>query len=771
MRRSSWPGVCVIAACAPQVAGTGGECRAAGDCAVPGIVEACLNAERHDLPATPQLCELAWNLTHNDEAAASGAFHARKTGDEVTLKRWVERAPRTLQGARILHYWGEVLVKRGDLEAAEDTLRQALDLRVNRDPGRASNTALLLLELAQSRRPADQSIWLARTAWEQAELGDVEVVRACTAISLIELLLDLGEFSTASAVIERMDADRSAIWQATRDSAMARLEAARGRLETAIALFRRASRVDPRKPPTSAPMLPHDAIELVQALLDAGRLAEARRALARAVELVGRSPLPSATVTCRLAAVRGSVELAEGDLDAALATVMRGLANDCGHAGRVQLLNVQGEVLHRRAEARGSDSDAVAAEQAWREAADAVESWRASIPTTRLRSGLVVRHRRALELWLDSTGERGDAEGALDVTQRIIGRQLLDRIYQREANAPAAVDSSIDRILNRLGSRRELAVTMDAARGRANLRDVPGDMVAFMSGARSVWAIRHAGGRWSITRVGDREAVRGWIDGLRGAIDDPAPADRLGDAMFPAGTLPEAGAPIVVMLDRELSDVALAGLRVAGKYLVERAPIVEVLAPELLFAPVPDRRWRPAIAVGDPLGDLAAAAGEVQAAAGTAGGRAYIGAEATRAAVVAASDAFLLHVATHAIQASGEAAFVLSDGALTANEIVAQRIAPRLAVIATCRSQVDDDPAGSLVAAFLAAGAPGIIGVKRSLDDSDGAALMADLYRLHGAEDPVRALALAQRAAIAANRPPSAWATVSFFGVGGWVWH
>lgn len=771
MRWSSWLGVCVLSACASQVSGNGGECRAAGDCAVPRIVEACLNAERHDLPATPQLCELAWSLTRNEEAAVSGALYARRIGDEATLKRWVGRARRTLQGARILHYWGEMLVKRGDLEAAEHTLQQALDLRINRDPGRASNTALLLLELARSRRPADQSIWLARIAWEQAELGDIEVVRACAAISLIELLIDLGEFSTASAVIERMDAEHSVIWQHTRDSAMARLEAARGRIETAIALFRRASWVDPGKPPTGAPMLPHDAIELVQALLDAGRLAEARRALDRAAELVGKSPLPSAVLTCRLAAVQSSVELADDQIDAALATVERGLANDCGHAGRVQLLNVQGEVLHRRADARGSAEDAIAAEQAWREAADAVESWRASIPTTQLRSGLVARHRRALELWLDSTGQRGDAPGALDVTQRIIGRQLLDRIYQREANAPATVDSSIDRILNRLGSRRELGVTMDAARGRANLRDVHGDLVAFMSGARSVWAIRHARGRWSITRVGDREAVRGWIDGLRGAIDDRETAGRLGDAMFPAGTLPEAGAPIVVMLDHELSDVALAGLRVAGKYLVEHAPIVEVLAPDLLFAPVPGRSWRPAIAVGDPLGDLSAAAHEVRAAAGTAGGRAYVGAEATRAVVAAGSGAFLLHVATHASQANGEEAFVLYDGALPANEIVAQRIAPRLAVIATCRSQVDDDPAGSLVAAFLAAGAPGIIGVKRSLDDSDGAALMADLYRLHGAEDPVRALALAQRAAIAANRPPGAWATVSFFGVGGWVWH
>jgi hypothetical protein len=517
--------------------------------------------------------------------------------------------------------------------------------------------------------------------------------------------------------------------------------------------------------------MPADAIELVQALLDAGRPAEARRELDHAAEVIGQSTFPSTLLTCRLAVVRASVELAEDHVDTALATVERGLSISCGHAARVQLLNAEGEALQRRAELRDRPEDALAAEHAWREAADAVETWRASIPTTQLRSGLVARHRRALELWLDSTGQRGDALDALDVTRRIIGRQLLDRIYQREAHAPTTVDSSIDRILNRLGSRRELGVTMDAARGRADLRDVRHDMVAFMSGARSVWAIRYARGRWSILRVGDRQVVRGWIDGLRGALDDSTTAGRLGDALFPAGTLPEADAPIVVMLDRELSDVALAGLRVAGKYLVEHAPIVEVLAPDLLFAPVPGRPWSSAIAIGDPRGDLAAAAREVRAAAAMTGGRAYVGAEATRAAVAVGGDAFLLHVATHTRHANGEAAFMLYDGALPANEIVAQRIAPRLAVIATCRSQVDDDPAGSLVAAFLAAGASGIIGVKRSLDDSDGAALMADLYRLHGAEDPVRALALAQRAAIAANRPPGAWATVSFFGVGGWVWH
>src|SRR5882672_3545106 len=136
MRWSSWLGACVIWACALQAPRDGGESRAASGCATPRVVRDSLHAERHDLPTTPGLCERAWNETGNDEAAATGALYARRIGDESMLKRWFERAPRTPQGARIMHFWGEVLVGHGDLEAAEDTLHQALDLQIDRDPTR-----------------------------------------------------------------------------------------------------------------------------------------------------------------------------------------------------------------------------------------------------------------------------------------------------------------------------------------------------------------------------------------------------------------------------------------------------------------------------------------------------------------------------------------------------------------------------------------------------------------------------------------------------------
>jgi CHAT domain-containing protein len=226
------------------------------------------------------------------------------------------------------------------------------------------------------------------------------------------------------------------------------------------------------------------------------------------------------------------------------------------------------------------------------------------------------------------------------------------------------------------------------------------------------------------------------------------------------------------MLDRELSDLALAGLRVGGKYLVERAPILEVLAPDLLFAGVPDRAWGPAVALGDPRGDLPGAAAEARAVAREIGAAEHLGADASRRMLEDGKAARVLHVAAHSEIRDGRATFVLADGGLSTGDIVSKKIAPRLAVIATCRSQVNDDPAASLVAAFLAAGTPGVIGVKRSVDDVDETALMLEFYRLyhgHGEHDPMRDLALAQRRTIAQKRPPHTWAKVSFFGVGGWI--
>jgi tetratricopeptide (TPR) repeat protein len=737
--------------------------------------EACLLAEELSLHTATQLCEDAWQDTGSEAALVAGALHALSCQDDPTLRRWAGRARETIEGARVLHFWGERQRMLGDLEGAETTLRKALQLRVDRDPARATNTALALLDLVQSRRPAEEALALARLAWNQAELANVGLSRAFAAEALAGILIDLGELDAAEAVISRMDPADSAVLKAVAEGV---LRAAQGRLELAAELFKRASDPGAGDPGKSWPL--NGRIALVRALLRVGHVREARVALDDTLAIAKAKGTGALNTACRLYAAEGAVLLAEGDVDGALASVARGLGTSSRDAARVQLLNVRGDALVR-------SGDIASAEQTWREAADSVESWRASIPSVDLRADLVTHQRHALEAWLDSTAARGDIAGALEVVGRVAGRALLDRIRQREAGRhdvaiadpglPASAsrspdagasdaEASIDEVLHKLAANRGLTVPTPAA---PDLLRVPHDMVAIMFGAHGTWAIRRVRGTWSIDRVGDRATILAQVDDYRRALDDAAIAEKLGTALFPLETLPTGDAPLAVLLDRELADVALPGLRVGGKFLVQHAPILELLAPELAFAPIPDQRWDPPTVIGDPADNLPSAADEARLVGHALAVKPLLHDAATRDAFLRAARARVLHVATHATLSAKEAALVLHDDNLSSLEIVSHGIAPRVAVIATCRSQVDDDPATSLVAALLAAGAGGVVGVKRALDDRDGARLMLALYRAGGAEDPLRALAAVQRIAIDDHRPPRTWATVSFFGVGGWI--
>jgi tetratricopeptide (TPR) repeat protein len=761
-----WWLLCVAVACG-VCAGSGGGVF---------LVIACMQADLRRAADTTERCERAWQETHSEEAAVAGANYARLRRDDAALERWASRAKETIQGARIFHFWGERQRAVGDLDGAEDTLRHALKLRIDRDPLRATNTALALLELVRSYRPVEENIRLARIVWEQAGRANHPLGRAFANEALVDILLDLGEIKTADAVLQRMAATES---RSLRLIAEGRLRAAQGNLELATALFQRARQTDPMDPGMSFPL--SSRIPLVRVLLDAGRVDDARGALDEARELARRKDPSSVNSESQLAAAEAAVSAAEGKIDDALASVKRGLEIGSRDAARVQLLNLRGDALALR-------NDFDGAEQAWRDAADSLETWRTSLPSLQLRTGLMAYHRHALEAWLDSAASRGNLAGALEVTGRLVGRALLDRIRQREAapdgigategvttidsnatptpNAARAADASIAEVLNKLAIDRDLAQTMPVV---PDLRRVKHDMVAIMFGARWTWAIRRLHGSWSISPVGDRAVIRKRVKDYRSAPDDPAIAAALGEAMFPLDTLPTDGAPLVVLLDREISDLTLAGLRVGDRFLVEHAPILELLAPDLLSAPIPQRLWEKPVVIGDPLGDLPSAAAEAELVGQALEVQPWLARNATRASLALGRSARVLHVATHSTIRLSEAALVLFDNPLSSLEIVNYRIAPRVAVIATCRSQVDDDPATSLVAAFLAAGAAGVVGVKRALDDREGAELMRAFYAANGADDPLRALAKAQRAQIANHRPPHTWAAVSFFGVGGWI--
>jgi tetratricopeptide (TPR) repeat protein len=714
----------------------------------PSARERCEKAAKAKAADTQTICEEAWQKDHDVAIAVTAAKAALIAKDRGALERWAERAPPTVEGARILHFWGSMQQELGDLEGAEATLRKALALRVGTDPGRAANTALQLLLLVSGYKSAEESIVLARTAWEQAQLdtNPEPTPRALAASALVDLLLDLGEVHAAEVVSKQIPSEVGAL----RDLSEARIQSVRGNAELAISLYTRTIKAATEMGQWRSIA----SIELVRELAVTGRITEARKALAD-LERDRPKSVTSIEADSREAASRASLALAEGNVDGALATIAAALEKPSRDSARVLLLDIQGDVLAKQ-------GNAIAAERAWRTAADLIEDWRASIPTTQLRGGLVAHHRRALESWLDSSCARNDIDGALDAIQRIVGRGLLDRFRQREANAAETLDASIRDVVQRLAIRRELAAPVPKA---SDLRTTNHELTAFMVGGQAVWVIRHAQ-TWHIDRVGARDDVLRLVDEYRQHPDDVRVAARLGGIMFPLEHLPRSG-PLVVLLDPALADIALAGLRTGDRYLIEHAAILELLAPHLLSQGL-NASHGSAVVLGDPNGDLPAAGAEARGVAKALLVRERVGVEADRSALLAAREASVLHVATHSNIVDARASLVLHGHSISAVEIVNEKIAPRLAVIATCRSQVADDPSTSLVAAFLAAGTSGVVGVKRALEDADGAAIITSFYAA-GGDDALEALARAQRAAIAAKRPPSKWAALSFFGVGGWI--
>src|SRR6185503_14601128 len=86
---------------------------------------------------------------------------------------------------------------------------------------------------------------------------------------------------------------------------------------------------------------------------------------------------------------------------------------------------------------------------------------------------------------------------------------------------------------------------------------------------------------------------------------------------------------------------------------------------------------------------------------------------ATGAAVRSSAGASLLHLATHAGQGPGGPWLALSDGRLTAADVVSARLGPRLVVMATCASATPRGRSlwGGLAAAFRCLRIPGRRGV------------------------------------------------------------
>jgi tetratricopeptide (TPR) repeat protein len=264
-----------------------------------------------------------------------------------------------------------------------------------------------------------------------------------------------------------------------------------------------------------------------------------------------------------------------------------------------------------------------------------------------------------------------------------------------------------------------------------------------------VYRLWVSGGMVTGEVVGDATMARTWAESLSAKPGDESAARGLGAMFIP----PVAGdGALDVLAIGSLGRVPLPALRNDDNSLViRRHPLTRVLG--LSARGEESTGGERSVVIANPTGDLAHASEEGRVVARALGGdvlRCGAGAPCagTRSVLWAARNAELLHVAGHVGSQGRFQTLHLVDGDVDPAEILQQRLAPRLAVLASCGSAaaMDEEGWGSIAAALLESGTAMVVATDRSINDDAPLALIRGFYEQPDwRTDPARALARVQQ--------------------------
>nr|WP_231873466.1 CHAT domain-containing protein [Kitasatospora sp. SID7827] len=242
---------------------------------------------------------------------------------------------------------------------------------------------------------------------------------------------------------------------------------------------------------------------------------------------------------------------------------------------------------------------------------------------------------------------------------------------------------------------------------------------------------------------------------------------------------------VVLVPHGSLHDLPLHTLPVAGVPLLLRNPVVQLPSSSVLVDLLrrevrgPASRSAGRAVLADPQRNLPHAAAEGAAVAGLLGVRAAIGGEATRAALFAALESSgLVHLAGHGVVTTGsgfERGVHLSDGPVTAGDLVGRRIRAGAVVLSGCETGVNeqrpgDEPVGLPRALLLGGARSVLVSQWRVADESSRELLTSFHQRLAAGDPPARALhhAAVEVSRIAEGPPRHLYHWGAFVLVGDW---
>lgn len=730
------------------------------------VAERCTAAyEAGSFEEAVRLCEAAWRETGDPRAGVTQARALVRLGRSDQALAWIE----TLRGSPAEPgSWSvaaAVWAQRGESERAARAFRTDLGLLAAQgDSAAVARAHYGLYYLAWEGSRYREALEQARLSFAAAGAAGDRGAQALAAEALYTVLYSLGDLMGAQQALRltsrllppERTADRARLLANQGILALdnGRPELARHDIEQAIALME--GRGDRR-------FYRSAYLNLVQADLDGGDPGSAERHLAAA----WHHAEPAGPPETALLYYRARLQRARERPMEAAQSLAEALAGDPVPDWAWDLEHERGRV----AEERG---DLGTAEQAYERSAAFVEEMRRAIGFDELKAWLLDRKREPFESLFLLRARGGRAAEALATVERAKVRSFQDAFLQATAQAPAAPRDVWTAAAERADALRDLLPAMSEStagapvpveRSLAALREHRA--LVYFEARDEVWLLDVAGGRVHPRRLDATPGrVAALVDRLLAAPAEPVLAETLGALLLPADLGLSPGTTLYIVPDGSLTRLPFAALRRNGRWLVVDHAIVYGPGVSALAASGANDRATGAVVLADPQSDLPQAAAEGRQIAALFGSTPRLGSAATARALTAGAGAAVLHVAGHAGWGPGGPWLALADRNVTPAMILKARIRPRLVVLASCASAASAGRGlwGSTGAAFLAAGSEAVLASLGSVEDRTARELVLRFYREGGAADPAGGLARAQRAFLAAGRPPSSWAPFVLLG-------
>ncbi len=683
--------------------------------------DACADADAQaQWSEAAEVCQRAWRTGGDPQTGYRWARAAARQGDIWVAQRLLDQLDdRSVVSARTRYLVAADLRVHGELERAEESFLQALSVFEERgDFVRAAAVARVIAaaRLRAGRYADAESMAVASLTLAERTENEQLVYEA-----LLELAALHGEVG------------RDALAVAVRDRALAlrpddplslgvRGDRARdaGRLSMADVLYRQASAALADRGDWKAQRI--IALNLIDVGLRRGDVAAARAFLdvetrAREASSGGAAfedLLPNVRSSATYYAAR--VALAEGDPEAAAASLALGRAHALGPDWAWQFALLEGQIHAARGDARRALTSAL----------EALDAPAAESSTDAFHAQDRIRRRR------DAVDVAVRAAEALDDVAAML--ELVDRLHlqRREARTPLDLHE-IEAVL---------------AGRSAVVYIVSDDAVSVLARVFGRWQ------RWT-TKLPQAELER-LVAAFVADFDDDA-GSRLSALLLPSELLASGVAgELVLVPDGALETIPWAALPLSdGPLILRFDPIV---APSLRPAPFSQAGGAP-VFVTDPQGDLPRARAEGRRWAPRLHGTQWSAAAAARDRL-AGLRTDLLHLAVHSGQTEGHAWISLADGRVSARELATLGVDARTVVLATCASTTarNGDIWTSVPGAFLLRGSNLVVGTLWSVNDTSAERFVQALYEDHGARIDAGTVSAAQRKLLQSSDDPRQWA-------------